>query len=186
MHSWGNRFWESRIPPTLAAGGPTFIRFSTLTGISESGSGGSGWIYTGTATDGNGGGSDYTIAAGVAGGFQVTPTEGGSIPVFGMYTTSAGAWDANYYCIAFPSGNWVVNTAGFTDIVTNVRTVIAGDIVRFVFDTTNTFVVELARAAAPTTWLPMATGTVTRSGTLHPHVHSFSAAGAVFTAPQVP
>lgn len=172
---------------TPLAGGTTYIEFATLSNMTAGGAAGATRTYTGSAANGTAGGPDWTLALGAAGGFATDLTLGGSTPIAGLYTAASGAWDANIQLIAYPSGgNWVVNNAAFADLVTTPRSYTAGDSVRVRYsDTGNTFLVEIALAAAPTTWLELATGTLARSGTLYPRLASFDAAGAVFTAPRV-
>jgi titin len=173
---------------TPLAGGATYIEFATLSGMTAGGAPGATRTYTGSAADGTAGGPNWNLPTGTAGRFAVEVTQGGATPVAGLYTTVSGAWDANIQMVAYASGaNWVAEGPGFTpNLVTTPRTFVAGDSVRLGYsDTGNTYLIEIARAADPTTWLVLGTGTLTRSGTTYPRLSSFGAAGAVFTAPRV-
>lgn len=180
----------------LIGAGETFVRFSTLVDMTETGNGTTGWIYTGTVVEGYAGGSDYTLASGVAGGVTVDTGLGGNTPspLLGFYTNTTGVWNDSFHVIAYPfffggGPEWQFNGPGFTDLVTTVRLYVDGDRVRIRFDSANGVVGEIARAAAPDTWLQIGAGTVTRSVTLYPRLHAHDGAGsgatAVFTAPFV-
>jgi hypothetical protein len=174
---------KNRTP--LAGGSATLVRFSSLTSMTETGNGTTGWIYTATAANGRAGGSDWNLALGLAGTFIVQTAVNGSGPLTGFYTGSTGTWDAGIHVIAYPSGaDWFVNNAAFGDLVTTPRTYAEGDWLRFVFAADNTFTVDIARSGAPTTWLALAAGTITRPANLYPRIESFGGAAAVFTAPQ--
>jgi hypothetical protein len=175
----------ARATPSGGGGGPTLIRFSSLTDMTETGNGTTGWIYTATASNGVAGGADYSIADSESGGIGTAFTLGGAVPVTGLYSAASGAWDANIYIIAYSSAgnNWSVNDSGFGNLVTTVRAYETGDLVRVQVDGSNGYNVDIARTAAPTTWLNIANGTLTRGVTVYPRVSSFSASGAVFTAP---
>jgi len=161
------------------------VRFSSLTTMTETGNGTTGWIYTATSANGRAGGSDFSLASGIAGTFAVQTATGAVSPLVGMYPASTGTWDTGIYVIAYPSGpDWFLNDAAFGNLVTTARTYSEGDWVRFVFGTGNTFTVDIARAGAPTTWLSLGGGTITRPATLYPRMESFGGSGAVFTAPQ--
>lgn len=159
--------------------------------MTETGDGTAGWIYTGDAANGVAAGSDYTLAAGVAGGLEVQCNKpGAGNPLVGWYTEPTGGIVDDYHMLAYAfnpgSGTeWVVWSPGGTDIVTNPRAYEAGDHLRIRFDSTNGLTVELARAGAPTTWLPLAAATITRSVTLYPKLGSLSTDGAVLSAPKV-
>ena len=188
---------QSFYAPTVELiGGETFVRFSTLVDMAETGNAGTGWIYTGTVVEGYAGGSDYTLASGVAGGVTVDTGLGGNTPspLLGFYTNTSGVWNDSFHCIAYPfffggGPEWQFNGPGFTDLVTSVRTYVDGDRVRIRFDSANGVVGEIARAASPDTWLQIGAGTVTRAVTLYPRLHAHDGAGsgatAVFTAPFV-
>jgi hypothetical protein len=170
---------------TPAASSVTLVRFSSLTNMTETGNGTTGWIYTATAANGRAGGSDWNLASGVAGTFIVQTSVGSSGPLVGLYPASTGSWDTGIHVIAYPSGpDWFVNNAAFGNLVTTPRTYAEGDWLRFVFTTGNTFTVDIARTATPTTWLPLGAGTITRPANLYPRIESFGGAAAVFTAPQ--
>jgi hypothetical protein len=174
---------KNRTP--LAGGSATLVRFSSLTNMTETGNGTTGWIYTSTAANGRAGGSDWSLASGVAGTFIVDTSVGGSGPLVGLYPASTGGWDTGIHVIAYPSGpDWFVNNAAFGNLVTTPRTYAEGDRLRFVFAADDTFTVDIARAGAPTTWLALGAGTITRPATLYPRMESFGGAAAVFTAPQ--
>ncbi|MGE0349815.1 hypothetical protein [Hydrogenophaga sp.] len=160
---------------------------SSLTDMSETGDGTTGWIYTGDAANGVAAGSDYTLAAGVAGGLEVQCNKPGAAnPLVGWYTAPTGGIVDDYHMLAYEfSGSWVVWSPGGTDIVTNPRTYEAGDHIRIRFNSTNDVTVEIARAGAPTTWLLLAFATITRSVTLYPKLGSLSTDGAVLSAPKV-
>ena len=173
---------------TPLAGGATYIEFATLSGMTAGGAAGATRTYTGSAADGTAGGPDWNLPLGTAGGFAVDTTPGGSAPMLGLYTSASGAWDSGFLILMYVSGlNWVLEGGpGFTNLATTPRTHTAGDIARIRYsDTGNTYLVEIARAADPATWLTLGTGTYARSGTLYPRLSSFGAAGAVFTAPRV-
>ena len=180
----------------VAASGETFVRFATLVNMTESGDAGTGWDYAGTVVEGYAGGSDYTLASGVAGGVTVGTGLGGNTPspLLGFYTNTAGVWNDSFHCIAYPfffggGPEWQFNGPAFTDLVTTVRAYVDGDDVRIRFDSANGVVAEIARAAAPDTWLEIGAGTITRAVTLYPRLHAHDGGGsgatAVFTAPFV-
>lgn len=163
-----------------------YIRFSSLSSMTETGNSTTGWIYTGTASNGTAGTPDWDLPLGVAASFSTQTTLGGSTPMVGLYTSTSGAWDAGIHIIAYPSGgNWIAENSSFSSLVTTVRTYEAGDYVRIGYSNTgNTYLIEIARTGTPNTWLTLGTGILSRSGTLYPRVSSFGAAGAVLTAPQ--
>lgn len=174
----------SSVTPT-GGGGTTFIRFTTLDSMTESGDGTTGWIYT-AGDGGNASAADYTLASGVAGGGAVQMDANGAWPLFQFRTADAGDWSTDYHLMAYADGtDWYCATAGLTSVVTVPRTYSAGDWTRITFDATDGFVVEIARTATPTTWLELAVGTLTRSSTLYPRVNGIFGAGSVFTAPRV-
>jgi hypothetical protein len=186
VNAIGAGAWSDIKNRTPAAGGSaTLVRFSSLTSMTETGNGTTGWIYTATAANGRAGGSDWSLPSGVAGTFVVQTSVGGSSPLVGLYPASTGSWDTGIHVIAYPSGgNWFVNNAAFADLVTTARTYAEGDWVRFVFAADNTLTVDIARSGAPTTWLALGAGTITRPANLFPRMESFGGAAAVFTAPQ--
>jgi hypothetical protein len=156
--------------------------------MTETGNGTDGWIYTGSASNGTAGTPDWNLPLGTAGGFAVDTTPGGSTPMLGLYTSASGAWDSGFLILMYASGsNWVLEgDPGFTNLVTTPRAYTSGDIARLRYsDTGNTYLAEIATAAAPTTWLTLGTGTYARSGTLYPRLTSFGAAGAVLTDARV-
>jgi hypothetical protein len=180
--------WSDLKSVTPAAPGVTYIRFSTLSGMTETGNGTDGWIYTGSASNGTAGTPDWNLPLGTAGGFAVDTTPGGSEPMLGLYTSASGAWDAGFLILMYVSGlNWILEGGpGFTNLATTPRTHTAGDIARIRYsDTGNTYLVEIARAADPATWLTLGTGTYARSGPLYPRLTSFGAAGAVLSDARV-
>jgi hypothetical protein len=178
---------KNRTPLAGGGGGTTFIRFTTLTGgMVEGGNGTIGWDYTGTATDSGAASPDYTIASGVAGGVIVQFDTLAADPMLGFHSAATGGWNDDVHLLVYESGGaYFVQNAAFADFIITARTREAGDLVRAQFAADNTFTVDIARAAAPTTWLALGGGTITRPATLHPRLTSFGGSGAVFTAPRV-
>jgi len=190
VNAIGAGAWSDLKSVTPAAPGVTYIRFSPLSGMTETGNGTDGWIYTGTASNGTAGSPDWSLPLGTAGGFAVDTTMGGSTPMLGLYTSTSGAWDSGFLILMYATGvgiNWILEGGpGFTNLVTTPRTYAAGDIARLRYgDTGNTYTAEIARAEAPTTWLVIGAGTYARSGPLYPRLTSFGAAGAVLSDARV-
>lgn len=163
-----------------------FIRFTSLTAMTESGDAGSGWIYTGTSAAAVAGTPSSQLAPNTVGGIETSLTVGaGSTPIVGLYTAATGGWNADIQLIAYPLGvTWNVNDAAFN--VLGTLAYVAGDRIRVGYsDTGNTYLVQVARAADPSTWITVATGTLARSGAapLHSRLSMIDAAGSVFTAP---
>lgn len=177
-------FLANVTPPP--SGGSGFIRFLTLSNVTESGDGSTGWIYTATANAGSTGGADYSVASGVAGGMavQVDPNTAWGAVLF--RTVDLGDWTTDTHIIAFADGtNWACNDGSFNSLITTARTYEADDWVKITFGTGNNFLVQIARAATPTTWLTLATGSLTRGATVYPRLQSLIGGDAVFTAPRV-
>ena len=163
-----------------------FIRFLTVPNFAETGSAGVGWTYTGSSANATANDPDYSLPSGVAGGMVVkADATGGALPKLGFATTPDSAFFAGWTMeMVGVGGVWQWSSAGATLTTDVAQSYVAGDLVRFTFDASNGFTVEIARAAAPTTWLPYRAGTHTRSATWYPKLVSDSAAGAVFTTPQ--
>lgn len=180
---------------TPLAGGVTYIDFATLSGMSEAANGGGGSDYTGTAADGYAIGSDYSIADEASGGWkvQISGATGSALPLVGLYSiNTVGAWDGNVFAIVYPPagvGSEYECTRGVADGYADLTggTVVThqdNDWVRFRV-TDEDLVVDIARAATPTTWIPLATANIVHATALYPRCTSFGAAGCEFIQPQV-
>jgi len=132
-----------------------YVRFSSLSSMAETGNSTTGWIYTGTASDGTAGTPDWNLPLGVAASFSTQTTLGGSTPITGLYTSTSGAWNSGFLIVAYPAGgNWVVEDPALNSLVTTPRTYEAGDYVRIGYsDTGNTYLIEIARTGTPNTLL---------------------------------
>lgn len=181
---------------TPLAGGTTYIDFATLSGMSEAVNGGGGSDYTGTAADGYAIGSDYSIADEASGGWkvQISGATGTALPIVGLYSVNTpGAWDGNVFAVVYPPGgvgsNYVCtrgSDVGPYQDLTGGATVAHqdNDWVRMrVVD--EDFVIDIARAATPNTWIPLGSATITHSTAKYPRCTSYGAAGCEFIQPQV-
>jgi len=171
---------------TPPAGGPTYIDFTTLAGMTETVNGGGGFDYEATAADGYAA-NGYTIADGATGGVIVLPLRvGGSVPIIGFYPTATGDWASNAYLLVYHDGvNWVAEGIGNSALGgVTPRTYTANDRARILI-ADEAVTVEIERAATPGTWLPFVSTTIARAAPLHFRMISFGASGAQFIQPQV-
>lgn len=172
--------------------GVTFIDFAPDAGMTETANG-SGFDYVGTVANAAARGSTYTIADEANGSFkvQITNSTGSAIAIAGLYFNDANAWDDNVYALAYPvngvGSDWVC-TRGLAESYQNlaIATVThqANDWVRFTVNDEDV-TVEIARAATPNTWIPLASANIPHALLKRIKLTSFNGAGASFSLPQV-
>ena len=168
---------------TIAAGlTDAFVRLTTITGtkITEGGSAGAGWSYTGLATTStfatdHAGTSDLKMPAGVDGDlrakYDISAAGGSQTFILGIVLSqtdpaySAGASGYKFGIIAHSSGSYrVIVDGGATAVVGNGTSTTWVDLDNVRLSRSGgSWVAQVSRAATPTTWITIHTFAATNN-----------------------
>lgn len=191
---------------TIAAGlTDAFVRLTSITGakITESGSAGAGWSYTGLATSStfatdHAGTSDIKMPSGVDGDlrakFDTSVLGGVQTVILGIVLSqtdpaySAGASGYKFGLLTHSSGSYrVIVDGGASAVVGNGTSTTIADLDNLRLSRSGgTWVAQVSRTATPTTWITIHTFAATHSGDCWAALsYQVGASGAPVTGPLI-